>query len=249
MSAASPPAAVTRAASVDAAYRQIRAAIVEGTYASGERLVEQRLADELAVSRTPLREALRRLEAEGLVVIEPNRGASVRALTVDDVVDLYELRARLEGYAAERAASRRTAEQLTRLDEALAGFEAATRSPAARTTPSEPGLAELRELNVWNSAFHAVIVEAAAHVRLDAILARTVDHPLVFEAFRRFDPDELARSATFHRLVRDAIAAGDTRRAGLLLEEHVMQGRDVLLATLGSAGQDAEQVAEAGVGS
>lgn len=220
---------------VDAAYARIRTAIVEGKYQSGERLVEQRLADELEVSRTPLREALRLLEAEGLVVIEPNRGASVRVLTADDVVDLYELRARLEGYAAERAATRVTPDQLDRLDRALEQFDAVV------TAGPDGQLDALRDLSHWNAEFHGIIVEAAAHVRLDALLARTVDHPLVFEAFRRFEPAELERSSGFHHLVRDALAAGDARRAGALLEEHVMQGRDVLVRAVTEA-EEAESL-------
>ena len=88
------------------AYEQVRAAIVENRYAPGQRLIEQRLAAELGLSRTPVREALRILEAEGLVVSERNRGATVRPLSPTEVVDLYGLRIRLESYAAELAAER-----------------------------------------------------------------------------------------------------------------------------------------------
>lgn len=82
------------------AYRRIRSAIVEGQFRPGQRLVEQRIAEDFAFSRTPIREAMRRLQAEGLVHIEPNRGALVRPMTLEEILDLYELRARLEAYAA-----------------------------------------------------------------------------------------------------------------------------------------------------
>ncbi len=90
------------------AYEQVRAAIVENRYPPGQRLVEQRIAEELGLSRTPVREALRMLEAEGLVVSERNRGAMVRPLSATEVVDLYGLRIRLESYAVEVATERAT---------------------------------------------------------------------------------------------------------------------------------------------
>ncbi len=93
---------------VDGPYEKIYQRIVEGTYLPGQRLIEQRIAEELEVSRTPVREAFRRLETAGLIVAEKNRGAVVRAVTRADVEDLYELRSRLEALAAERAAVRAT---------------------------------------------------------------------------------------------------------------------------------------------
>ena len=86
------------------AYEQIRQAIVEGRYRAGQRLVEKNLGEEFQVSRTPVREALRALESEGLVVSLPNKGAVVRSLSAQDVYDIYDLRVRLELLAAERAA-------------------------------------------------------------------------------------------------------------------------------------------------
>src|SRR5947199_9428374 len=94
------------------AYAQVRAAIVENRYPPGQRLGEQRIAEELGLSRTPVREALRMLEAEGLVVSERNRGAMVRPLSATEVIDLYGLRIRLESYAAEVATERATEAEL-----------------------------------------------------------------------------------------------------------------------------------------
>ncbi|MGH9018530.1 MAG: GntR family transcriptional regulator, partial [Acidimicrobiales bacterium] len=99
---------VVGAGSVSLAYDRIRRSIVDGSYPPGSRLVEQALSSELDLSRTPIREALRRLEVEGLVLYRRHRGAVVRTTTADEVIDLYELRARLESYAAELAAARST---------------------------------------------------------------------------------------------------------------------------------------------
>src|SRR3984893_8789589 len=84
----------------------LREAILTGRYAPGSRLVQDDLAETFGMSRIPLREALRRLEGEGLVVISPNRGAIVRPLAPKDVVDLYDLRLALESLALRRAAER-----------------------------------------------------------------------------------------------------------------------------------------------
>src|ERR687884_94343 len=105
---------LARNASV-AATEVIREAIVDGRLAPGARLKEEELARELGISRTPIREALLILQAEGLVDAAPNRGATVRAHTAQDLDDLYQLRALLEGFAARRAAARLTAEQLEEL--------------------------------------------------------------------------------------------------------------------------------------
>src|SRR5437867_1687707 len=97
--------ALVRNASV-AATELIREAIVDGRLEPGQRLKEEELARELGISRTPIREALLMLQAEGLVDAVPNRGAMVRVHTPEDLDDLYQLRALLEGYAARRAALR-----------------------------------------------------------------------------------------------------------------------------------------------
>jgi DNA-binding GntR family transcriptional regulator len=90
----------------EVAYAALRTAIIEGEFRPGERIIEQRLAANLGLSRTPVREAVRMLAADGLVIATRHRGAIVRPLERADVLDLYELRARLESYAAELASSR-----------------------------------------------------------------------------------------------------------------------------------------------
>lgn len=211
------------------AYDLIRAAIVENRYAPGQRLIEQRVAEEFGLSRTPVREALRRLEAEGLVVSERNRGASVRPMSPTEVVDLYGLRIRLESYAAELAAERATPEDLAALGRAVEEFGAVRRSMATHDVD------ELRRLNAANRHVHDVIVAAARHPRLAAMLGRTVDIPLVFRAFRAFGPAELERSDLFHHLIHDAIRRCESARAGQLMAEHIRQGLDAVLGDLATA--------------
>jgi DNA-binding GntR family transcriptional regulator len=212
----------------DHVYDEIRRGIVEGRFPPGSRLVEQRLAASLDVSRTPVREALRRLEAEGLVVVERHRGAQVRGLSPEEVADLYDVRSRLEAYAAELAAQRRTPADLALLDEALAAFDAAV--DQVRRHGSE--LDHVRALDDANAAFHGALLDASRHTRIRQLVNRAVDVPLVFQALRHFSAEELARSSLFHHLVRDAVADREPGRAGRLMTEHVLQGRDALLERL-----------------
>ena len=99
---------VPRSGSADRVYDTVRQGILDGTYAQGARLGEADLADSLGVSRTPVREALRRLGSEGLLATLPNKGARVRTWTAGELGDIFDLRALLEGHAAARAATRVT---------------------------------------------------------------------------------------------------------------------------------------------
>lgn len=208
------------------AYHHIRRAIIEGRLPPGHRLVEQQLSDAIDVSRTPVREALRRLATEGMIVTERNRGARVRPLAIDDIADLYEVRARLEGYAAELAAERASDDQIDGLLRAAERFEAVARIADERT------LEVVRRLEDANQQFHVRVVDASRHSRILALIIGCVDTPLVFQALRRFRPDEVQRSALFHRLIAEAISARAPDRAGRLMTEHILQGRDALLAQL-----------------
>lgn len=216
----------THKGNTQAAYDQIRQAIIEGRYRPGQRLIEQRIGEEFALSRTPVREALRRLEAEGLVNSIPNRGAVVRDLSLEDVADLYGLRARMEAYGAELAASRIQPEEIEQLDEGIAAFGLALTADDADLDP----LARTHAVDDANRQIHGTILAAARHDRLGRLLERTVDIPLVFQAFRQFDRAQTERSHLFHQMLRDAIVAGEAQRAGALMYEHIMQGRDVLVA-------------------
>jgi len=212
-----------------AAYHRIRQGIVEGVYRPGERIVETRLADDLRLSRTPIREAIRMLQSEGLVLSLPNRGATVRALTAEDIGDLYEVRGRLEALAGELAAARATAEQVDRLGAAEAAYAAAVREMDVTDIEA------IRTVFRLNDDFHALMLDGARNGRLTQTLVRAVDHPLVFQAFRHYDLPAMRRSAQFHRLIFEAIEAREPARAANLVLEHVLQGRDQLLAVVGDS--------------
>jgi DNA-binding GntR family transcriptional regulator len=205
------------------AYEEIRQAIVEGRYSAGQRLVEKSLAEEFQVSRTPVREALRALESEGLVVSLPNKGAVVRSLSAQDVYDIYDLRVRLESLAAERAARDPRPDQLAVLEEANADF--------ATLLPSFVGddLESVRKIEAVNRRFHQGFIDMAGSWRLNQLLERTVHAVLVFQNFQSYEPEELERSLLFHQLIAQAIARREAGRAGNLVAEHILLGRDILV--------------------
>lgn len=205
-------------------YQQVRRDIVEGRYQPGERVVEQQLATELRVSRTPVREAVRRLETEGLVVTIRNRGAHVRPLSQTDVADLYEARSRIEGFVAELAARRATPEDIDVLEVAAANFDAVV------ATSETSQVRRVRSIMAANTVFHKALVTAGGAEQVQRLLAGAVDLPLVFQAFDLFEGEDLARSSLFHHLIVKAVADREPERAGRLMTEHVLQGRDAVLA-------------------
>jgi DNA-binding GntR family transcriptional regulator len=210
-----PPLA--RTASSTAA-EMIRQAIVDGRLAPGQRLTEERLAGELGISRTPVREALKVLQSEGLVDAAPNRSATVRAYEPGDLEDIYQLRALLEGYAARRAAGRLSDEKLLALRTSCERFEAM--SPAD----------DLREVVRENFVFHNTILEAAGSTRLSGMVRQVVELPLVYKSYVWYSPEQARISQHYHRQITRALERRDAERAELVMKEHVLEARDVLMA-------------------
>jgi DNA-binding GntR family transcriptional regulator len=213
----------------EVAYEALRTAIIEGEFRPGERIIEQRVAADLRLSRTPVREAVRMLAADGLVIASRHRGVIVRPLDRADVLDLYELRARLESYAAELASNRAQSADIAEVDAGIRDFAAAMGREDLDT------LDKARLYNQANRRVHTAIIDASGHSRLGHILASTIDASLVFEAFREFSRAELERSNNFHQMIRDRIAEREPTRAASLMYEHIMEGRDRILASLDAA--------------
>jgi DNA-binding GntR family transcriptional regulator len=202
-----------------AATELIRQAILDGRYEPGSRLKEEELAGELGISRTPVREALLMLQAEGLVVTTPNRGAVVRAHDVEDIHDLYQLRALLEGYAARLAAAKVTDDAIHLLRESCDRFDAV----------ADRDVRELVKENLW---FHNAIHAAAGSDRLGWMLQRVIELPLVYKSYIWYSPDQKRISAHYHRQITNALSVGDAERAELVMREHVFEARDLLVSRL-----------------
>lgn len=189
------------------AYWTIRDAIRTGLIRAGERLVELDLAAALEMSRTPVREALRQLEVERLVEVAPRRGFVVPTITIDDLVEIFEIREVLEGLAARRAAQRMGPAELGALRETV------DRMDRARDADDLTGLAEA------SSQFHRLLRSGSKHGRLPQLLA------LLFDAHRsiwlhELAPERVDGAIAEHRAIYDAIAAHDGTRAEELAREH-----------------------------
>lgn len=208
-----------------AVVERLRALILTGEYGPDERLVEEQLAERLGVSRTPVRQALTMLEAEGLVEIAPNRGANVCSFSIEDVWDIYDLRAVLEGHAARRAAGRIQGDEIGRLRELAGEMEGL---PGRFEDHEE----ETRALVALNQEFHGTIVEASRNRRLARLINRTVEIPLMFKAFFWYTPHERIISNHYHRRILEALEKGDADRAEIIMREHVYEGRDFVIGAL-----------------
>ncbi|HNP65031.1 MAG TPA: GntR family transcriptional regulator [Woeseiaceae bacterium] len=198
------------------AYTTLRAGIIEGAHPPGARITEQEIAESAGVSRTPVREALRRLEAEGIVRFVPHQGAFVTTWSVQDAEDIFELRAMLEGYGARLAAGKATDADVAQLRQLAVSQceEASARSPGY-----------LERIADLNSQFHHRLLQVASSARLEATLVTISSAPLVLQTFRDYDDDDLGRSAHHHLEIVEAIEAGDAAWAESVMRSHVMAAR------------------------
>ena len=194
------------------AYEMVRSLIIEGRFRPGERLKEDELTALCDVSRTPIREALRRLAVEGLVVILPNQGAHVADMDPGEIDEIYALRAMIESHAARRAATRLTPAALDRLNELAAEMEAVVARGGAVVQESFP---------VLNGEFHRLILDAADSPRLSVMAGMVVEIPLVLRTLARYSDKELERSQHHHRELIAAFEARDVEWASAVMRSHI----------------------------
>jgi DNA-binding GntR family transcriptional regulator len=181
--------------------------ILDGSYQPGERLVETRIAQELGTSQAPVREALRDLELLRFVESEPFRGARVRAVSEEELAEIYPVRAALEEVAA-RAAAVRLDGHVEALEAELASMHAAA------------DMGDLHGLAEHDAAFHGLIVEASGNrILLDVWTSLRIEMRTAITALRaRIDGHQIAE---LHRPVLDALRARDPKTAGAALRRHV----------------------------
>jgi DNA-binding GntR family transcriptional regulator len=169
------------------------------------------------------------LEAEGLVEMVPNRGAMVCSFSAEEVWEIYDLRAVLEGHAAHRAADRIGASEWQRLGQLAEEMERLEREIEEDVGGSPE---KIRRLVSSNQEFHGAILEASRNRRLEKLVQRTVQLPLVFRAFFWYTPRERAVSNHYHRKILESLEAGDGERAEIVMREHVYEGRDFVIQSL-----------------
>jgi len=198
----------------------LRERILRGDYPEGEPLRQDALADELGVSRIPVREALRQLEAEGLVTFSPHRGAVVSTLSLEEIEELFELRADIECELLRRAIPSTGAEQLTRANDLLDEFDAALAD------------GESERWGPLNWRFHSALYAPARRNLTMGVLQKLHQHS---DRYFRMHV-VLARGGALanqqHREIVDAVRAQDVKAALRLLRVHILGAGQTLVALL-----------------
>ena len=204
----------------DVVFNTLRQAILKGELKPGERLMEIALAEKLGVSRTPIREAMRKLELEGLVVMIPRRGAQVANITEKDLNDVLEVRIALENVAIEKACTRMSEEDMGRLWLAAKEFE---------RTMAEGNLVRLAEADV---AFHEIIYRASDNKRLNQVLNN------LREQIYRYRVEYLKEEETRNVLVKEheeltkAIRQRDVKKAQEISFCHIENQRRAIIQSI-----------------
>jgi DNA-binding GntR family transcriptional regulator len=200
----------SRGSTVEHIVAHLREGILYGRYAPGQRLIEADLTRDLSVSRGPVREAFRRLSAEGLVESIPNRGAVVRRLTKKETHELFDIRAALEVLSARLAAGNIAAPGVRpRFEQSIAPIW----SDLPRNAPS----AYLDE----NKFFHQAVADASGNEQLASLIAQMQLPLIMFQLSGALTPDILAQSNAEHRAIARAILAGDAATASAAMQAHL----------------------------
>jgi DNA-binding GntR family transcriptional regulator len=203
----------------DEVYERLRDEIVKGLIRPNERLVEVDLAERLGVSRTPIRESLKRLSADGLIH-GGRHHLVVREHAPQEIREIYESRAALEGYAARLAAQRATKEELVR----IASFHERDITKLVRS-PREH-IADV------NDGFHDAIIAAAANIRLLDLIRRNREFYFNYRIARMYTDPEAAASLEGHSAILDALESHDPDAAEAATRKHVMQALEVTMGKL-----------------
>jgi DNA-binding GntR family transcriptional regulator len=224
----------------------IEEAIVSGELQPGSVLRQEQLSERFGVSRTPVREALRRLAALGLVSFVPNRGVRVRTLSRDELWEAFLVRAELESLATELAARKLTEEAIHELETCERHFARLTRELRAR----EPGHDRRELMADWmraNHAFHDVIYRTAEVPYIESVAKaarRTFSGPAVWAPVDERTDRLYERNQAEHRAISQALAAGSVAGARELAREHVLHSFELLSSILEHVGADWAQVTQ-----
>jgi DNA-binding GntR family transcriptional regulator len=202
----------------------VREAIIDGVLRPGERLMESQLAEQLGVSRTPVREAIRKLELEGFVVMIPRKGAYVAGISLKDIADVFEVRAALEALATVLAAERITEEELEELERILV---------------RKAEIIEQQEIELFiesDKKFHEILYRASRNQRLIQILTNLQDEVHRFRSVSLASPGRMRVALEEHRKVVEALADRDITRAEALAWEHIENAENSLMEAVRKKG-------------
>ncbi len=205
-------------------YQALRASILSGELAPGDRLVETHLAQKLQVSRTPIREALRQLQREGLVTAETNGGLRVTTISETDVAQLYDCRLALEQLAVKEACKSATEQQLTLLEDCVIQAERLKHDPALKVNDNQ-----LLDLDYQ---FHHLIAKSSGNQRLVTLLDQMFDAMTLLRLQTLRRNPKVLEIRLEHRQIYDAIAKRDADTAIQMIEAHLTASKHRVLREL-----------------
>jgi DNA-binding GntR family transcriptional regulator len=193
--------------------------ILTGELSAGQKLTEQEVAARLGVSRGPVREALRALAAAGLLQIEPNRGAFVRKVDLNEAIEIHDIYSALEELAARSAARSLTGAQLEELKELVEAMDAAAEAE------------DLDRYYTLNLSFHRRLVEISGNRRLLGIYSRLLNELHLFRRFGLMQRGQMQRSNHEHHQILEKLAIGDPEGAAEAMRRHTSERRRQMLAS------------------
>ncbi|HXX94810.1 MAG TPA: GntR family transcriptional regulator [Planctomycetota bacterium] len=202
----------------DRAYEELKGLIQGGTYPPGTFLSERRLAGRLGMSKTPIKSALTRLGVEGFVTVSPQQGIVVREPTVNEVLDLFDIREALEPFVVRKLAGHLTPDQVVRLRQNLRSQVRAARAK------------EVAESTILDAEFHTMICEFLGNHEISQALWRMREklHRLILGNFNRI-PERMDGSVKEHAAIAEALIAGRGEEAAARVVKHLDVGRQLIL--------------------
>ena len=198
----------------------LRDAVRRGVLQPGERLVEIQLAEDLGVSRTPVREAIRKLEMEGYVIMMPRRGTYVADLSIRDINEVFEIRTSLESLASGLAAERITEDELEKLQRLLVEIGTHIKN------------GDMESIVRTDTEFHDLLYQASRNARLVGIISNLREQLTRFRTTSMSYPGRLKATLEEHRNIVEAIAQGDEKAARKAAEHHMEKSEQTLLASV-----------------
>ncbi|MDD2233296.1 MAG: GntR family transcriptional regulator [Desulfitobacteriaceae bacterium] len=198
-------------------FESMRDAIISGVLKPGERLMEIQLAEEMGVSRTPVREAIRKLELESFAVMIPRKGAYVAGVSYKDFAEVFEMRTALEGLAAGLAAERITADEIEQMERVL-------------LLPDAEEM-DLEKIVERDTDFHDLIYKASRNNRLQQMLANLREQIQRFRATSLAVPGRYIDAVKEHRVIVEALAEHNSELAKELMETHIVTAENVMFQT------------------
>lgn len=212
----------------DVVFENLRDAIITQVLKPGERLMEIQLADEMGVSRTPVREAIRKLELEGLVVMVPRKGAYVAGVSMKDIHEVYEVRSALEMLAVTLAAERITDEELNALEQqVLRESEEEAKKDGS----------DLDNIIYIDSSFHDIIYQAARNQRLVQFVNILQEQLQRFRAASLARPGRSKTALDEHKQIVEALSERNGALASKLAQEHIENAENAMIASMKEKGE------------